>query len=421
MQEITVDVKSIGEILGYANLHIPDYQRPYKWERRHIANLFYDICEAIENDIPEYRIGSIILHDNNATLDIVDGQQRLISLSLFFYYIDKDNLFSGSYNLFRDKYVSISRKHAIENLKEWENLCKSIERKKLHKLEIFIKNNCKISVIVMPKNKLADAFQLFDSQNNRGKALDPHDLLKAYHLRAIRNPNENTIKKWEDFVSCNELSLKDLFDKHLFRIRRWANGETGLYKKKHGSELKFSERFVDDFKGVSLEKGNYPYLQLYQKLESHKIKFPISICMPIINGENFFRYIEYNYDLFCKKKLKLVDDWLSKGKFSRNMNLYENMTTLFFDRFGHGEYDREMEEKIFVWAFYPRVNSELIYDSTIANYAGAGVFHKKNDFQKLFQKLSISSTPREFIANINMDVLENHTKKTILKLLRRMK
>jgi hypothetical protein len=420
MQEITVDLKSVGEILGYANLHIPDYQRPYKWERRHIANLFYDICETIENNIPEYRLGSIILHDTNTTLDIVDGQQRLVSLSLLFHYLDKDNLFSGSKNLFHEKYISISRKHAKDNLNEWENLCKSIEPDKSKKLKIFFENNCRISVIKMPADKLTDAFQLFDSQNNRGKALDPHDLLKAYHLRAIRNPNENTIKEWEKFVNCRELSLKDLFDKHLFRIRRWANGDSGLHKKKHGSELKFSERFVDDFKGVSLEKGNYPYLQLYKELESHDIKFPVSICMPIINGENFFRYIEYNHDLFCDKKSEFPDERLSKGKFSRNMNLYVNMTALFYDRFGHGEHDREMEEKIFVWAFYPRIVSKMIYDATIANYAGTGVFRKKTDFQKLFQKLSISATPREFIANINMDLLENHTQETILELLRDM-
>ena len=31
-----------------------------------------------------------------------------------------------------------------------------------------------------------EAFRVFDSQNYRGKALAPHDLLKAHHLREMR-------------------------------------------------------------------------------------------------------------------------------------------------------------------------------------------------------------------------------------------
>jgi len=418
--EICVDVKSVGEVLDNANLHIPDYQRPYKWERRHIRNLFNDVYDAaVEKDIPEYRIGSIILHENGDFVDIVDGQQRLISLSLFFYNNDKDNLFPGSKKLINQEYIGISRKHARENLNEWEILCKSIEKDKLQKVQSFIVNNCKFSVIIMPKDKLAEAFQLFDSQNNRGKPLDPHDLLKAYHLRAIKEPNENTIKEWEKYVNNEELNLKDLFDKHLFRIRRWANGETGLNKKKHGSELRFSEIFISDFKGVNLEKGDYPYLKLYKELKTHNIEFPISICMPIINGENFFKYIEYNYNLFKKKLFsnkinKLRTETLYKSKFAKNWNLYINITALFIDRFGFDKYDGEIEEKVFVWAFYPRIINERIYDATIANYAGIGVF-RNNNYQRLFQKLSISSTPREFIASINMDLFGNYTFETILK------
>ena len=42
-----------------------------------------------------------------------------------------------------------------------------------------------IEVIVITVDKESEAFQLFDSQNSRGKALYPHDLLKAYHLREM--------------------------------------------------------------------------------------------------------------------------------------------------------------------------------------------------------------------------------------------
>ena len=130
----------------------------------------------------------------------------------------------------------------------------------------------------MPEERLAEAFQLFDSQNNRGKSLEPHDLLKAYHLRQQDSEDEKIVEKWEQFVEDNDLSLKDLFDKHLFRMRRWSRGETGLTNKRYGSYLRFTEDFIDDFKGVDLSR-DFPYLELYRHIEN----FPMSITMPIID------------------------------------------------------------------------------------------------------------------------------------------
>ena len=37
---------------------------------------------------------------------------------------------------------------------------------------------------------ISEAFQFFDSQNARGKDLEPHDLLKAYHLGALKCTKE---------------------------------------------------------------------------------------------------------------------------------------------------------------------------------------------------------------------------------------
>lgn len=427
MSEITFTVKSISDVLQNESLKIPEYQRPYKWERRHIRNLFYDIREAIDRNMSEYRIGSIILHNkDDENIDIVDGQQRLISISLFMYCIAKDNLPDGARNLLNGSYVGISQLHAKENFDEWHFLCSLISKEEVNVIGNYLMNQCKVSVIEMPSECLSEAFQLFDSQNNRGKALEPHDLLKAYHLRAIENPSERTVENWERFVDDNELNLRDLFDKHLFRIRRWVNGDTGLYQKKYGSELKFTERFIEDFKGVNIQNASYPYLHLYKELLKHDIAFPNSICMPIINGSAFFDFIEFAYALFNKtiNVNSIVDCFLSdelkdivnskKSKYSRNINLYTNLLATFNDRFGEDKLDRETCEKVFVWAFYPRVVAKAIYDTTLANYAASGTFQRRK-CQKLFQELAVSATPREFVARIDTDMLGNLTAADIIK------
>ncbi len=96
------------------NLRIPSYQRPYKWNRKHIRNLFYDFEMLWRKK--EYQVGSVIFHDNGGYLDIVDGQQRLISISLFSSFIRKVKkrimkvLISAGAECWRDILLSCKRK-----------------------------------------------------------------------------------------------------------------------------------------------------------------------------------------------------------------------------------------------------------------------------------------------------------------------
>ncbi|MGC4441675.1 hypothetical protein ABXW85_22720, partial [Streptococcus suis] len=72
-----------------------------------------------------------------------------------------------------------------------------------------------------------------------------------YHLRSIEKSCEKTVEKavenWEKLVTDEHLPLKDLFDKHLFRLRRWTSGETGLTKSGRRNYLSFTNAFIDDF------------------------------------------------------------------------------------------------------------------------------------------------------------------------------
>lgn len=303
-KEIGFESKKISEILKWDRLTIPSYQRPYKWNRKHVRNLFYDLRDAMEKQ--EYQVGSVILHENDGHLDIVDGQQRLLSISLFLYALGRDKEFKGARNLLEADFGELSCYNAYENFNEWKNLIQLVGEKEAEQVCSFLLENCSVSVITMPQERLSEAFQLFDSQNNRGKSLEPHDLLKAYHLRKQDSEDEKIVEKWEQFVEDKDLSLKELFDKHLFRMRRWSRGEAGLTNKRYGSYLRFTEDFIDDFKGVDLNQ-NFPYLELYRHVE----EFPMSITMPIIDGSEFFEYIESahhtikDYKVFLKINCKI--------------------------------------------------------------------------------------------------------------------
>lgn len=423
--------KKVRELLKEGDLRIPSYQRPYKWNRKHIRNLFYDLRDAMGKR--EYQIGSVILHENDGHLDIVDGQQRLISISLFLHLLDDLGNYKGANQLLSAEFGEISCYHASENYNEWKNLTQLVGENEAKDICNFLLENCSISVITMPQERLSEAFQLFDSQNNRGKSLEPHDLLKAYHLRKYDSEDEKIVEKWEQFVEDKELSLKELFDKHLFRMRRWSRGETGLTNKRYGSYLRFTEDLIDDFKGVDLNQ-NFPYLELYRHIE----KFPLSITMPIIDGSTFFEYIESAHKTikdhkdFLNAKLGFSDEPegeeknlaypkgmlniynSSKGRYLKCHNIFLNICSLFAERFGKDELSKDIVETLFIWSYYPRVKSKAIYDATFGNYAAGGRFRQK-EVQKLFQLLAHAVTPNDFMIKIDRELFENYTVDKIIE------
>ena len=423
--------KKVGELLKEGDLRIPSYQRPYKWNRKHIRNLFYDLRDAMGKK--EYQIGSVILHENDG-YDIVDGQQRLISISLFLHLLDSLENYKGAKQLLSATvFGELSCYHASENYNEWENLAQLVGENQAKDICNFLLENCAVSVIIMPKKRLSEAFQLFDSQNNRGKPLEPHDLLKAYHLRKEDSEDEKIVEKWEQFVEDKDLSLKELFDKHLFRMRRWSRGDTGLTNKRYGSYLRFTEDFIDDFKGVDLNQ-NFPYLELYRHIEN----LPMSITMPIIDGSKFFEYIESahetikNHKDFLNEELGFSDEPegeeknlaypegmlniynSSKGRYLKCHNIFLNICSLFADRFGKDELSTEIVETLFIWSYYPRVKSRAIYDATVGNYVAGGRFRQK-EAQKLFQLLSHAVTPNDFMIKIDRELFENYTVDKIIE------
>lgn len=59
---------------------IPDYQRPYVWDTERVEEFWKDLLDSQEMHLPF--IGSFIFKDEDGVLDIVDGQQRIMTIHL---------------------------------------------------------------------------------------------------------------------------------------------------------------------------------------------------------------------------------------------------------------------------------------------------------------------------------------------------
>jgi uncharacterized protein with ParB-like and HNH nuclease domain len=80
------DTKTMRAIFDGTNYYrIPDYQRPYDWGEEEIEQFWDDIYSAYENGDIYYFLGPVILaQTEDKELEVVDGQQRLTTLTIFF-------------------------------------------------------------------------------------------------------------------------------------------------------------------------------------------------------------------------------------------------------------------------------------------------------------------------------------------------
>lgn len=375
------------------NLKIPEYQRPYKWTEKNVNNLIDDIIS--NKDKSEYRLGTLVLHqtkqeDDDYIFEIVDGQQRIVTLMLILYAI------SEKYEI--DKKLYAENKlwgHKFNNPISQNNIFKNYQliKQRINDFDEatvdFLLTKCTFVKIVL--NDVSEAFQFFDSQNSRGKELEPHDLLKAYHLREMREipSDEQTeiIEKWED-IDTDELA--NLFE-YLYRIKNWSKSK---------SAREFTKDEINIFKGINLNnKIYYPYKRIFYVAEYFiekiakpplvETEYPFQLDNIIINGKHFFEMI-YRYFKSKKDLPDLIRKWNSEiynilyaGHKYNNKDyagyyrvgddytkiLFECACIYFLDKFGESKELKKVFEKIFLWAFSLRLISGSIKFVSVDNFA----------------------------------------------------
>ena len=311
--------ESNGKPIDNVRLTIPNYQRPYKWTARNAIQLLDDIIEAKNGNIEVYRVGTLILHnDEDERYNIVDGQQRVITFALLLHALMENDIkflehqvtdnpytqenVANNHRAFVRRMDAMVDAHTNEESSKNLNFEEKIRNdRNVKDLREFIEKRCELIVVIT--EDISEAFQFFDSQNARGKKLYPHDLLKAYHLREMSDigveETEKVVKRWED---ANQNELADLFGEYLFRVREWLRGN-------YAWEL--NEHNIDKFKGIS-RRDNSPYAQFFKgafayadMVNRSAIPFvsgmhdhpPFQLDAPIVAGKPFFDYTNHYFEI----------------------------------------------------------------------------------------------------------------------------
>lgn len=425
MENLTLAITTIGDLLlenkitrkednkpiTDVRLAIPEYQRPYKWTARNAIQLLDDILEARNSNKEVYRVGTLILHreKNQELYNIVDGQQRIITFSLLLL-----SLYEMVDNSKEKRKIDFLNQQVFNNTYSRHNIPNNLNafRRRLHKstdgdnnvehiidmkrLRNFIEQQCELIVVIT--DDVSEAFQFFDSQNARGKALYPHDLLKAYHLREMSDideaKTEQIVKEWEKIP---QQDLAAFFGDYIYRIKEWINGNWAY---------KLNEHNIYKFKGIT-KKAHTPYAQFYKSAFSYA-EFINSSAMPfvsgtrevnafqlntpIIAGKPFFDYTKRYYEILKdiqdnsqyegfyikgNEIVKTLDRYFNKGVGNRITRLlFDTALLLYVDRFCPATYptkaDTELFEQFvifaFIWAYSLRAQYSHLGWQSAQNY-----------------------------------------------------
>lgn len=477
MEIVDKKVIPVKTLLSLPNLTIPVYQRPYKWSQSNLTDLLSDL--KVYRNKSAYRLGTVVFHVrskndlNNFSkkpkkeLDIVDGQQRTLTLLLLVKALLEERLvglkrqdvkeslgmLEEPVNKFLQRQTfnsDISHRNLHQNFMEAK---RAVARSDYTESDIdFLLNRCEVVTFVL--DDISEAFQFFDSQNARGRDLDPHDLLKAFHLREF-SQSETDLKSdsvihWESLES-KQLAL--LFSNYLFRIRNWAQGKSAQY---------FSKSQVGLFKGVNLELvGFYPYVeslriahhfvddyngQYQRNIDRQYMKFPFHLDQMIINGRRFFEMTSHyqykvteviNYDNSNKNEnyqhairilghdleplayriLYTLNTYRSRTRTGDCYirNLFDCAVIFYLDKFGSHALSQSIE-KIFIWAYSCRLKMQVVGIERMDKHALT-----KNVFERIKQAVQ----PTDFL-NWPLEILKKSDCKgtnltEIIKLFKEMK
>lgn len=299
-EQSQVQILSIDEIFFsdmFDEIYRPDYQRPYRWQKKHVVALLNDLQnDMVKGKNNEFYLGTITVHIHDKRRDIVDGLQRLTTLYLILCALD-NNLHTKEIPHFFDVKNDEGLANIQNNYKVIEKWLNTHSHDDMAK---FIREQCFVAWNEV--GSLDEAFQIFEGRNTKGKPLKPHDLLKAFHTRAFHSEEKTlteTLEKWESY---SESDLHHIFET-LYRIRAWSKGNYDAWE--------FTKDVRQEFQGLDPDDNHQTrilsfYCQLQENLKKAYLIEPV-----LFNGQYFFDWVTHQVDHFI---------WFETEKYTINTN-----------------------------------------------------------------------------------------------------
>jgi hypothetical protein len=352
-REIDGHGRTVRQMLANQKYSIDYFQREYEWQRKQVAELLEDLAAKFLDSYEarherravasygHYFLGSIIISDKNGQKFIIDGQQRLTTLTLLLIFLHHqltdpsqkgqiaDLIFSLSYgtrsfNLnipertacmdalyrveeFTDPHPPESVANILGRYADIEALFpEDLAGAALAYFADWLIEN--VHLVEITAYSDGDAYTIFETMNDRGLSLTPADMLKGYLLANIADEERRTRSSaiWKDRVQAlGELGKDEDAD----GIKAWLRAQHAetIRERRAGA-------VPQDFELIGTE--------FHRWVRDHEDRLGLAV------GTDFVRFIDREFAVYTRwcECLRRAADALTPGLECIHFNAQHNFT-----------------------------------------------------------------------------------------------
>ena len=331
-REIGSDAKTINDLLR-EKYTLDYYQREYRWQKNQVTDLIDDLTSKFFNNYQEgdqrnqvesydhYFLGSMIVSKTKARWFIVDGQQRLTTLTLLLIklrqlledesqksqvtpLIFSEKFGQKSFNLDIEERKSVmdalysedslepfkssDQPESIRNIAECYDVIDNHFELQSHELPYFVDWLLeRVYLVQIIAYNERDAYTIFETMNDRGLSLTPAEMLKGYLLSHIEDTDQrnNANKVWSEHIKL----LKDIDkDEDANAIKAWLRSQYAedIRERTRGAEPR-------DFELIGTE--------FHRWVQTHNERLGLN------SSNDFVRFIENNFKFYARYYHKLIE------------------------------------------------------------------------------------------------------------------
>jgi len=399
---------------------IPDYQRPYSWDKDNLSDLIDDLKNSyLDNKNENYFCGSLVLvkNDDDLRYDIIDGQQRITTFTIIScifrdVYFDSVNKRAQDYikQSIQDQYDESKRKLKFLTDIKYQNsfeqtVLKKIDFKDVKNIEkefpdnkylqnayhinnfikeiledndidinefiIWFYENIVLTVITCPSQDTA--IQIFNVLNDRGMPLSSIDILKSSLMQKLQdNKEDRHVFKtvWADInseLTFNNLDIENMLNTYLY-YKITTNPKSRLDKellKVFAKEKRGALDIINEIKEFSKS-----YIQLH--IENDKNTF----CLKYLRHKVYWisilstaLHVEYK-DIDQLKELLVAyyyQNWIAGATVARIKQTSFNVLTKIKNNESISDIKLEMKKNLDKYQTTKNFQEALKYDNVYGN------------------------------------------------------
>ncbi len=378
MADIKAEIEKLHKILVDSEYfyQVPDYQRPYVWDKDHLGALIDDLVGSYTNNREdEYFCGSIVIVKNQKDnrWDVVDGQQRLTSfiiLACTILKLYKNSLGQKSEDFIKEsiydrhdeekerlKFLTAQNYNAIFentvlNHLEFEDNIKKSELNKKFEENTYLRNAYYFKELLnesVENGSISDiddfvkwfyehivltriicfeqdsTMQIFQVLNDRGQPLSPIDILKSNLMQEIKQDSEKRkdfITTWDKLVeACKSIEGIDIDLEYFFNMYlEYADPSASKKRADKGLKKVFKDSKKDACEfiyGVSAFMKSYTDLLKKQDRYIYLLRYlPSRYWASILTTALYVKYPDFD----ALKKLLVsyyYQTWIAGGTITR--------------------------------------------------------------------------------------------------------